>query len=153
MESERGGYYYLATLGVWIDMLVRHDRSPHQRIGARWTIDDWQSHHDSLAFFAQQVTPREARWRVEIPHLVTTGWRNGSIGGPDGEQPSGDVWMLWGLDKHTVRCLPLGSRAPDFEFALFWTEDGMDYWEKNRGENFRIRLWDAVKPTTQDHAP
>ena len=147
--SESGGYYYRSTIGVWIEMLVRNGQGLHTRIGARWTIDNWNSHHDTLAFFKQQVTPAEALWRVEMPHLVTTGWRNGSIGGPHGEQPSGDVWTLWGSDNDTVRCLPLGSHAPDFEFALFLHEDETEYWNNNRGENFRISLWDLVQPAAR----
>jgi hypothetical protein len=152
-ESDGGGYYYRSTVGVWIDMLVLNGRGSSKRIGARWTIDNWNSHHDTLAFFKQQVTPAEELWRVEIPHLVTTGWRNGSIGGPGGEQPSGDVWTLWGPDKHTVRCLPLGSHAPDFEFALFLQEGGTDSWNNNRGENFRISLRDLVESAVRNRQP
>ena len=150
-DAERGGYYYLATIGVWIEMLVRNGRCPHKRIGARWTIDNWKSHHDTLAFFTQQVTPAEELWRIEIPRLVTTGWRDGSIGGPDGEQPSRNVWTLWGPDKNSISCLPLGSCAPDFEFALFVKEGEAEYWDNNRGKNFRISLRDLGKPAARDH--
>jgi hypothetical protein len=147
--SEGDGYYYRSTVGVWIEMLVRNGQGPHTRIGVRWTIDNWNSHHDTLACFTQQVTPAEELWRVEMPHLVTIGWRNGSIGGPDGEQPSGDVWTLWGPDNNSVRCLPLGSHAPDFEFALFLNEDETEYWNNNRGENFKISLWELVQPAAR----
>jgi hypothetical protein len=151
-ESEGGGYYYLSTLGVWIEMLVRNGQYPHKKVGARWTIDRWLSYQDTFAFRKTQVTQAEELWRVEIPQLVTTGWRDGSIGGPDGEQPSRNVWTLWGLTKNNVRCLPLGSSAPDFEFALFLQEEEMQYWENNLGENFRLRLGDMVKPAVRDHA-
>src|SRR5262249_52973175 len=82
-ESEGGGYYYLSTLGVWIEMLVRNGRYPHKKVGARWTIDHWLSYQDTFAFRKTQGTHAEELWRVEIPQLVTTGWRDGSIGGPD----------------------------------------------------------------------
>lgn len=138
-ETEPDGYYCLYTLGVWIEILVHDGRFPAKKIGARWTIDGWKTHCDTLAFFARPAKQEEL-WRVEINNLVTTGWRDGSIGGPNGEQPSGKVWTLWGADKKHVRCLPLGSAPPCFEYALFMNIGESLYWENNLQRNFRIDL-------------
>jgi len=145
-ESEHGGYYFVCTIGVWIELRVRDGRFPEKKVGARWSIDHWKSQHEAFGLLKQPITQEEELWRIEIPNVVTTGWRNGSIGGPNGEQPSGNVWTLWGPNKKDVKCLPLGSVAPEFEFALFLEEHGRRYWENNLDRNFKICLADFGKP-------
>jgi hypothetical protein len=145
-ESERGGYYFVCTVDVWIEMLVCDGRFPDKQVGVRWTIDHWQSHHEAFGSLDQRITQEEERWRIEIAKVVTTGWRDGSIGGPNEEQPSGNVWTLWGSSKQDVKCLPLGSVPPEFEFALFLEEHAKRYWDNNLDRNFRICLADFGKP-------
>lgn len=139
-DSEEGGYYYICTIGIWIEALVRNELFSDKRIGARWSIDQWESHHDALGFIKMPCTQREELWRIEINNVVTTGWRNGSIGGPNGEQPSGCVWTLWGPNKSHVKSLPIGSVVPEFEFALFLEVHSRRYWDNNLGRNFKICL-------------
>lgn len=145
-DSEQGGYYFVCTIGVWIELQVRNGRFPDKKVGARWSIDHWKSHHEAFGFLKQPITQEEELWRIEINHAITTGWRNGSIGGPDEEQPSGNVWTLWGPNKKHVKALPLGSVPPEFEFALFLEEHDGRHWDNNQGRNFRICLADFGKP-------
>ena len=136
-------------------MRIRDGRFPDKRVGARWSIDHWKSHHEAFGVLKQCITQEEDKqcitqeeelWRIDINHVVTTGWRNGSIGGPNGEQPSGNVWTLWGPNKKHVKSLPLGSIPPEFEFALFVEEHDSRYWDNNQGRNFGICLADCGKP-------
>jgi hypothetical protein len=145
-ESEHGSYYFVCKVGVWIEMRVRDGRFPEKKVGARWSIDHWKSHHEAFGCLEQSITQEEEQWRIDITNVVTTGWRDGSIGGPNGEQPSGNVWTLWGPNKNGVKCLPLGSVAPEFEFALFLEERGRRYWDNNLDRNFKILLADFGKP-------
>lgn len=145
-ESEQGSYFFVCTVGVWVEMRVRNGRFPDKKVGARWSIDRWASHHETFGFLKQPITHAEELWRIEINHVITTGWRNGSIGGPNGEQPSGNVWTLWGRHKNCVKALPLGSDPPEFEFALFLEERDSRYWDNNQGCNFRVCLADFWKP-------
>jgi len=138
-ETEQGGYYALGILGIWMEIQVRERQSPTKTMGVRWTIDGWNSHHDTLGFCKQSASEGDL-WRIEIPHLVFIGWRDGSIGGPNGEQPSGKVWTLWGPDRRGVGCLPWGSPVPAFEFALFMKTGYTINWNNNRGRNFRMDL-------------
>jgi len=141
IESEQGGYYYLCKLGVWIEFQVRNSHSPNKQIGACWTIDNWASYHDTPAFLKRCTTIGYEIWRIEIEDVITTGWRNGSIGGPNGEQPSSNKWVLWGANKQMVRCLPLGSTPPQFEFALYLKQPDMVCWENNQSCNFSLCLF------------
>ncbi len=145
-EAEHGGYYFVCTVGVWIEMRVRDGSLPDKKVGVRWSIDHWKSHHEAFGSLEQRITQDEGRWRIDITNVVTTGWRDGTIGGPNGEQPSGNVWTLWGPNKKDVKCLPLGTVAPEFEFALFLEEHGRRYWENNLDRNFKICLADFGKP-------
>lgn len=138
-ESEQGGYYFVGAVGIWVEIQVRERHSPVGTVGVRWTIDGWKSHYDTLAFRKQSGGGGD-RWRVEIPHLVSIGWRDGSIGGPNGEQPSAKVWTLWGSDRGAVRCLPWASLVPAFEFALFMSTGDTTHWNNNQGRNFRMEL-------------
>ena len=142
LDSEQGAYYRVCTIGIWIEMLIRDGGFPDKKAGARWTIDRWRSQHDAFGCLHQRLSQEEERWRIDITNVAATGWRNGSIGGPNGEQPSGSVWTLWGADKKTVKCLPLGSVAPEFQFALFLDEHRTRYWENNLGRDFTICLAD-----------
>ena len=145
MELEQGGYYFLCKLGVWIEFQVQNAHSPGKQLGARWTLDHWENHHDTPAFLKQRITTEDMIWRVEIEDVITTGWRDGSIGGPNGEQPSDSRWVLWGKDKHSVKCLPLGSAPPQFEFALYLKQRESVCWENNQGCNFSLCLNKFVK--------
>lgn len=138
-EFEKGSYYGVGTVGVWVEIEARARHASSGAVGVRWTIDGWNSHHDAVGVCIHEG-PGEARWRVEIPHLVSIGWRDGSIGGPNGEQPSAKVWTLWGPDRQSVRCLPWGSRVPAFEFALFIRNGNVTHWNNNQGRNFRMDL-------------
>ncbi len=140
MEAEQSAYYYLCKLGIWVEFRVQDSHSPGKQLGARWTIDNWASYYDSPAFLKEQSPPEDEIWRIEIEAVITTGWRDGSIGGPNGEQPSLNRWILWGKDKHSVKCLPLGSVQPLFEFALYLKYQGTVYWENNQGRNFSLCL-------------
>jgi hypothetical protein len=145
-ETESAGYYFVCRIGVWIQMRVRNGRFSDKKVGVRWSIDHWKSHHDAFGFLKQPITQEEELWQVEINNAITTGWRNDSIGGPNGEQPSGNVWTLWGPDKKHVECLPLGSVVPDFEFVLFLEEHDGRHWDNNLDRNFKICLADFGKP-------
>ena len=149
-DPDQGGYYSLGSVGVWVEVRVRAGHSSAGAVGVRWTIDGWESQHDTLGV-CRQPDAEGGRWRIEIPHLVTIGWRDGSIGGPDGEQPSNKVWTLWGPDRGGVRCLPWGSPVPAFEFALFVKTGDTTHWNNNGGQNFRIDLSPyGRKPDTQE---
>ena len=140
MEAEQGEYYVLCKLGVWIEFRVGEAQFADRQLGARWSIDNWSSYHDTPAFLMQPVTGQDELWRIEIENVITTGWRDGSIGGPNGEQPSLNRWTLWGNAKHSVKCLPLGSAPPLFEFALYLKHQESVYWENNHGRNFSLSL-------------
>lgn len=146
LESEQGGYYQMYTLGIWIEMLIRDGRFLDKKVGARWSIDRWNCWHDAFGRFEQRINQEEERWRIDIANVLTTGWRNGSIGGPNGEQPSGNVWTLWGPNKKDVQCLPLGSVASEFEFALFLEEHDSRQWDNNSGSNYKVFLADFGNP-------
>ena len=145
-ETEQGDYYALGSVGIWVEIQVLERYSPAGAAGVRWTIDGWKSHHDTLGVSRHQ-DPREALWRVEISHLVSIGWRDGSIGGPNGEQPSAKVWTLWGPDRAGLRCLPRGSPVPAFEFALFVNRGDTTHWNNNQGRNFRVDLAPYARKT------
>ena len=138
MEAEQGGYYKLCRLGVWMEFYAATEAG--LGLGARWTIDRWDSHHDASAFLKRRVTTEEGCWRIEIIDVITTGWRDGSIGGPNAEQPSASRWILWGKDKDSVKCLPLGNLPPRFEFALYLKRQGAVDWQNNQGHNFALSL-------------
>lgn len=138
-ETEQGSYYSVGTVGIWLEIRVQKTHSLAGTVGVCWTIDGWKGHHDTLGVRMHQEVG-EALWRVEIPHLVSMGWRDGSIGGPNGEQPSAKVWTLWGPDRGSVRCLPWGSPPPVFELALFMKMADTTYWSNNQGRNFRVEL-------------
>jgi len=140
IEAEQGGYYYLCKLGIWIEFRVRDSQAADKQFGARWSSDHWASYHDSPAFLKEQNPPEDEIWRIEIEDVITTGWRDGSIGGPNGEQPSFNRWILWGKNKHSVKCLPLGTVPPLFEFALYLKHQETVYWENNQGRNFSLCL-------------
>ncbi|MGR8931420.1 MAG: hypothetical protein ACU836_12330 [Gammaproteobacteria bacterium] len=138
LEAEQGDYYKLSKLGIWIEFYAR--ATENQVIGARWTIDNWKSHHESLALPKVVLEADIDLWRIEINDIVTTGWRDGRIGGPNGEQPSANRWILWGTDKTNVECLPFGAVPPRFEFALYRKRLGYIEWENNQGRNFSLCL-------------
>ena len=140
-ETEEGGYYCLYDIGIWIEMCVRDGCFPLKKVGVRWTIDAWENHCDTFAFLKQATTQEEELWRVEIDNVVTTGWRSGSIGGPNGEQPSSNVWTLWGSNKQAVKSLPLGVHANEFEFSPFVTVGEKEYWDNNHGLNYKVNLY------------
>jgi hypothetical protein len=139
-ETEYGGHFFLCNIGIWIEILVQDGQFPSKKVGVRWTIDAWETYKDSFAVLKQPLAQEEELWRVEIDNLVTSGWRNGSIGGPNGEQPSGHVWTLWGPSKKDLQCLPLGIHAPDFEFVPFMKAGETEYWDNNSGFNYTICL-------------
>ena len=140
-EVEDGDHFYVCNVGIWIEMRVRNGQyPPTKQVGARWTTDAWETYHDAFAVLKQPVGQEEELWRVEIDNIVTTGWRSGSIGGPNGEQPSSNVWTLWGPSKQDLSYLPLGGHVPEFEFALFVKTESIEHWENNAGFNYKIDL-------------
>ena len=139
-EAEQGDYYALSSISVWIECVIDAHGALNRQVGARWTIDHWASHQDTAAAFVRSLSPKEEMWRIAINDLAATGWRDGTIGGPNGEQPSNTVWYLWGKNKKQVRCLPAGTSVPEFEFACFVKDQQQTHWENNGGRNFKLKL-------------
>ena len=139
-EAEQGDYYALSSISVWVECVIDARGASNRQVGARWTIDRWVSHQDTAAALVRSLSPNEEVWRIEIHDVAATGWRDGSIGGPNGEQPSNTVWCLWGKNKKQVRCLPAGTPVPEFEFACFVKDQQHTHWENNGGRNFTLKL-------------
>lgn len=140
MERERGGYYELCTLGVRIEFRA----SGGEAAGVRWTIDGWADYRDTPAAHEQTQAPAGSIWRAEIGPVAVAGWRDGSIGGPHGEQPSATQWRIWGKNRLTARCLPLDSPPPLFEFAVYARHGREVAWNNNQGGNFKLCLFDPI---------
>ncbi|PTY04909.1 hypothetical protein DB347_19650 [Opitutaceae bacterium EW11] len=105
----------------------------------RWSVDAWRTFQDTEGRRTRRNETFEL-WRVEVAEVAAVGWRDGSIGGPNGEQPSSGVWLLWGRNREQLRALPRGSSAPAFEYAVFVRHGETTRWDNNEGENFRIGL-------------
>lgn len=92
---------------------------------------------------AKKVKGTNDQYVVDTGPLVSVGWRNGSIGGPNGEAPSATIYPLVGKvgadPRYTKTLQPL-------QFSVVGKQGG----QKVQSSSFPIALTPFARPTTVD---
>ncbi len=102
---------------VWVDFTVQN-WSYDKDCGIVWTTDGWTDRIGwAEAWYEGGLSDGRERWGVDLEHIV-------------------DFWYASYFDDNT----PGQLQSYELEYAIYYTVDGVTYWDNNDGENYSLML-------------
>ena len=103
-------YGWFWDANVWADIAVKNI-APTKSVGVRWTADGWRTSHESRATFKKALDTTYEQWGVDLAPAASL-----------------------------QSCFWCTYVPPTVEYAIFYTVNGLTYWDNNSGQNYQVQL-------------